>query len=138
MTVIKLTTVRSCDQQNCVVINGTAMTCPSPAMNSLQLPPASGRRKRQDTRFINEVITNLEFYIGFKLDGFTKYENLSDALPSQQTIDVSYDPIILQFTEPDMLRWYSNPAQGNYISILVSGLRGLDVEESILEHSRSF
>lgn len=88
-------------------------------MNSLQLPPVSGR---QDTRFLNEVTTSLNFYIGFKLDGFNKYENLSGVLPALQTIDVSYDPIIQQFTEPNMLRWYDHPAQGNYISILVSAL----------------
>jgi hypothetical protein len=89
-------------------------------MNSLQLPPAPGRRERQDSRYLDGVYADLKFYIGFKLDGYDKYEDLSKVLPDQQTFGVSYDPVIEQFTESDMLRWYNNPAEGNYISILVS------------------
>jgi hypothetical protein len=88
-------------------------------MNSLQLPPAPGRVEPQDSHYLDGVYADLKFYIGFKLGGYDKYEDLSQVLPDQQTFGVSYDPVIKQFTEPDMLRWYNHPAEGNYISILV-------------------
>ena len=37
---------------------------------------------------------DLEFHIGFHLDGFTEYENMSSALPEYSQIDVYYDPDI--------------------------------------------
>jgi hypothetical protein len=40
-----------------------------------------------------------KFYIGFILDGVTRYENLSQALPGQGIVDVFSDPIVEQFPE---------------------------------------
>lgn len=74
----------------CDVINSTIMVCPSPSLVSLNL--GQPRTRRESVKAPYE-----EFYIGFVLDGVTRYENLSQALPTQGTVDVFRDPLVERF-----------------------------------------
>ena len=78
-------------------MDNSTYICPSP-----QLPQSieNNRRKRQTGQtagLINSL--NKKFYIGIKLDGIDKYENVSETLGSTYgVIKVFSDPIIDEFS----------------------------------------
>ena len=77
----------------CDVINSTVMVCPSPSM-----------------KFWDDL-RRYYAYIGFILDGVTRYENLSQALPEQDIVVVYHDPTFDKFPEVviDFKVYESNP-----------------------------
>ncbi len=63
----------------------------------------------------------LEFYVGFTLDGVEQYHNLSETMPEFGTISVFRDPEIHSFEEKDLIRIHRPywPYQHNIVEIEV-------------------
>ena len=96
------------------------MTCLTPSMMSLNLN--LGRKKRavsNETAPTSYSLNNQNwnFYIGFILDGYSKYEDLRSSLASEASLFVFANPEITKFTEPNNLHWF-NPSE-SYIFISV-------------------
>ena len=65
----------------------------------------------------------LEFYLGFELDGFRDYENMTQSLPEYSQIDIYIDPVVATFPNGGLTVhkpfW---PFNDEYIDIRVSNV----------------
>ncbi len=59
----------------------------------------SQRRKRDTDKIKVHEEGDLEFYIGFDLDGVNRYQNLSQSLPEFAELDVYVNPKISKFPD---------------------------------------
>merc|ERR1712226_1334226 len=61
----------------CTVIDNSTYTCPTPEIINIPNDFEHSRRKKRQAGLINEV-DRKEFYVGFKLDGVMRYDNVSE------------------------------------------------------------
>ena len=76
------------------------MICPTPNITLPENYESNSRRKRQTDTSANEFKLNnndLEFFIGFRLDGVTDYLDLTDISPQYSILTVFINPQLESF-----------------------------------------
>ncbi|XP_070544684.1 uncharacterized protein [Ptychodera flava] len=108
---------------DCTVENATHMTCPSPKIPedavTLQRRTRNIDQNCEDAIIVVDQNGNeIRFYIGFVMDGVTKWTNLSSTLPEYSQMNITKDPV---YDVDTGIRTH-NPDETEYLIIKGQGL----------------
>ncbi|CAH1793779.1 unnamed protein product [Owenia fusiformis] len=117
-------------ESTCTVLNTNEMQCPIP-----DLTQADGISDDIDSdKSVNDELGH-KFEIGFGLDGYTKFRNLTEALPQYAQLVVYANPVYYAFTEIDEVKEF-DPSSRLQIDIAGSrldlGVNKDDIEAAVM------